>query len=84
MAGKVSFRVNVVVELVKDPVDKLVPFFVNVTELIPSVALPVPESVRVKLVILTAVPPGLPMTICNTVTFVAPASWVELAGGFVP
>ena len=84
LAGKVSFKTNVVFELVNTPVERLVPFFVNVTPPTPSLKLPVPLPDRVKPVILTGVFPGLLSTICNTVTLVAPASWVEFDGGFVP
>src|SRR5258708_2787693 len=74
-------KVAVVPEIVV--LDKLVPFFISVTPLIPLVG-PEPEAVKVSPVIETGVPLGLVNTTCNTATLVAPGSWLELGGGAGP
>jgi hypothetical protein len=76
----VSLKNNVLVELLKVPVDKLFPFFIKATWLIPSVGFPVPESPKVNPVILTGVVPGLVSITCRTATFTAPGNWIELEG----
>jgi hypothetical protein len=54
------------------------------TEAIPVAAFPVPESVKVRLVTVTAEAMGLVRTYCIMVIPAAPGNWVLSTGGFGP
>lgn len=75
-------KLKIAVVPLKLVVEITVPLFTNDTEVIPVGV--VPDSVRVKLLKVTALLPGLVSWTCCIVTLDAPATWVELAGGFGP
>jgi hypothetical protein len=75
-------RLKVSVVPVKGVVEITVPSATRDTELIPVEEAPV--SVRVKLLKVTLLLPGLVSWICCTVTPAAPGIWVELFGGLDP
>ena len=78
----VSVKLKVAVVPLKLAVATTTPFFSKDTEVIPVVEAPV--SVRVKLLRVTLLLPGLFNWICWTVTPVVPWIWVEFPGGLGP
>ena len=75
-------KLKVAVPPVKVAFEMTVPLSTSDTDVIPVGD--IPDSVRVKLLKVTALLPGLVSWTCCIVTPEAPADWVELAGGFGP
>jgi hypothetical protein len=78
----VSVKLKVTVVPVNPVVVTTDPFFKRVTDVIPMGEFP--DSVRVRLLKVTILPPGLVSCTCWTSTLEAPCGWEELEGGLVP
>lgn len=75
-------KLKVAVVPLKLAVEITVPSSTSDMEVIPVGG--TPDSLRVKLLKVTTLVPGLVSWICCIVTLEAPATWVEFEGGLVP